>query len=167
MDFITKNYKQNQMIWSTIDPLISFVSFSQCSFIKWLITNPFYLSSIFSSLMLHAALSSVFYTYLDLWLIFYLILQRIIGVKKSGSSGSLELFADGDPLKPQAFYSLEKTITLSKGDGIFARCVYDSRFVEKMLFLKILWSPSHNFWGPNSATFRNEKSSFISWSTFE
>ena len=84
-------------------------------------------------MLLNAALSSVFYTYLDLWLIFYLILQRIIGVKKSGSSGSLELFADGDPLKPQAFYSLEKTITLSKGDGIFARCVYDSRFVEKNL----------------------------------
>ena len=58
MDFITKNYKQNQMIWSTIDPLISFVSFSQCSFIKWLITNP--LSRIFSFLMLHAALNLVF-----------------------------------------------------------------------------------------------------------
>ena len=43
------------------------------------------------------------------------ISQRIIGVKKSGGDKSLELFAEGDPLKPQAFYPLENTVTLQRG----------------------------------------------------
>ena len=47
-------------------------------------------------------------------------------MKKSPTSGELDVFAEGDPLKPQAFYPLKKPITLSKGDIAFARCVYDS-----------------------------------------
>lgn len=43
------------------------------------------------------------------------ISQKIIGVKKSGGDKSLELFAEGDPLKPQAFYPLENTVTLQRG----------------------------------------------------
>ena len=61
--------------------------------------------------------------------------QRILGLKQESGSQTSELFAVGDPQKPQAFYPLNQTVTVNPGDTLFARCVYNSMSKSKVTYI--------------------------------
>ena len=54
---------------------------------------------------------------------------------QNSSKSKTELFAVGDPQKPQAFYPLNETITVNAGDTLFARCVYNSMSKSKVTYI--------------------------------
>ena len=59
----------------------------------------------------------------------------MLGLIQDSSKSHTDLFAVGDPQKPQAFYPLNETITVNPGDTLFARCVYNSMDRSKVTYI--------------------------------
>ncbi len=63
---------------------------------------------------------------------FMIALQRILGFKMDDKGQNSELIAVGDPQRPQAFYPLEHEVTVSAGETLLARCIYNTTTQDTM-----------------------------------
>lgn len=50
-------------------------------------------------------------------------------------NGQWTLIGKGDPLRPQAFYPMDKNVTIKSGDSMAARCTYDSTKRDRLTYI--------------------------------